>query len=475
MVTMPSTDIHTIKEEIKRCELRIESLESQLKDAQAERQRWERQLEFATTKELDYFNKCPVETIIEIFQIYLTFGHRHIRTLLLVCKDWYELVMKSPSLWNRIDLHFPKTSIGQTFGLIPYVQACKRRSEDLKLDISLNLRNIGDLRYYHCEVVDSSLPEECNNCLNHLLSEGGYGRECPLFEQRIWEVVRILQALAGDSSKDTARWSSFSIAPPEQEFRTMGPCFSWDGPMDSLVSISLEDSEGWYYFPSDDNFDRFPGPKDWSHVERLTTKIDLNLLPIQWSSIKHLDIKVQNRNELSNISKLTSLETLVINTPTNKYDLDLFRQRNVHLCFPSLHSMDIIGLLPNDWSKAFKFDTPSLRNFSVQLCSTNYYSTNHFDMNFPQISPWSVTLKDKDAYDDDIKYYGVWDNTEREKAVRQVLHHFSSAEQIIFWGFKDEMVRIALLDRLSNGQQCPNSVYTEKNGDFSRLHHSATI
>jgi hypothetical protein len=174
------------------------------------------------------------------------------------------------------------------------------------------------------------------------------------------------------------------------------------------------------------------------------------------------------------MSNLTSLETLAIRLLHHEHSsLDLFRQGNVHHYFPYLHSMSISGQLSNDWFEALKFDMPSLRSFSVELSGTNRYLTNPFDMKLPQISPRIVTFRDNDA--NYGRWREVWDNIESEKAVRQFLHHFSSAEQVLFRDFTDTIVRTALSDRINNGQQCPTSVYTEREGEFFRLHHTVTI
>jgi hypothetical protein len=482
-----SSDIHVIEDEIKRCESRIKILENQLKDAHAERQRWKRQLEFAINKELDHFNKCPVEILVEIFQIYLTPRHRHIRTLLLVCKKWYELVMKVPSLWGRIDLYFSgPPSFDEPFDLIPYIRACKQRSKNISLDIDVDIRQIGNARDYHGDVLHDLIIGKCTNCLFETLSNAlDYSErasECPVFEERMKELAKTMHVLVGDDSKDMARWSSFRILLPfyEKDIRAIAPaCTYFNGPTNSLRSIVIEGLDDWIEVASgDDGFQQSPVPFDWSHVERLKTRVDINLIPIQWSSIKHLDIFIDTESGFMNMSKLTSLETLAITTyAPHTFRLNPPKQGNVRHHFPYLRSMIITGDIPNVWFETFNFDVPSLKHFSMHLLGCNRVSPEPFDMRFPRISPRTVSFRGGNIHNEELSETRVarWNQANSQNAVRQVLHHFSSAEQITFEGFDDEIIRTAISGKINNGQRCSASVYTEKNGDFFRLHHTMTV
>jgi hypothetical protein len=484
MATNFSNDIHIIEDAIKQCESQIERLKSQLKDAEEERQRWERQLALARAKSLDYFNRCPAEIFIEIFQIYLTPEHRNIRSLLLVCKKWHDLVMKTPSLWNRIDLFLPAIPVDRPFRLIPYVQACKQRSENLKLDVVLDLRNLGSKEELHNDLLKRSIKGDCRSCLLNVLSTITENHtDCYTFEQRMEELFNTVQVLVGEDSKDITRWSSLRIALPyfREVLLTLAPAWvSLNGPKMSLLDLSIEGLDRWLYLVSGDEerqFSLFPGPSDWSQVQRLSVyHSDFHWIPVKWSSIKHLYVTIGSGSDLLAVSNLTSLETLRIDV-VDPPDLSWYPMAEdlVDYYFPRLHTLSIIGYIPNDWFEAFKFKAPALTDFSIYLCETGRYLNEAFDMAFPQISPRIVTFTDNDAYYDLGRFGNVWDDIEPEKAVQKALSHFSSADQIIFGGFTDELIRKALVEAIQNNQQCPASVYTERKGDFVRLHHAAAI
>jgi hypothetical protein len=510
MATKTPNNIHMIEDAIKECELRIENLTNQLKEAQKERQRWEIQL--ASAKGRDYFNKCPVEILIKIFQLYLARNHQAISSLLLVCKRWYELVMKNPSLWNRIHLGISFTPGNQPFRLVPYIQACKQRSENLKLDITLDLKDITDAREWHRSLIEILLKEECNDCLSWVVSDftyrdgSDYQYHCSRFEQRIENMVKIMRVLVGEGSKDMARWSTLRIALPRyQEYiRAIVPIFSLlNGTTHSLRDLAIDGSDEWdnpsNYEELEDleNLEalkQFPSPIDCSQLERLAiSSVHFNNNPVQWSNIKHLDVAVALQSDLSIISDIVSLETLKIRIP-NLYDSRRQTGQVVEHCFSHLHSLTVTGRIPNDWFEVFNLDAPVLRHFSVQLCDNGRYDIKKFDVKFPQISPQTVIFRyeddfdseendseendsdDSDSSDNDSRTSTKGRNyTDSEKAIRRVLHHFSSAKQIIFGNFPDEMIHTALTEMIENGQQCPLSVYTERKGDFCRLHHAETI
>jgi hypothetical protein len=430
---------------------------------------------------LDYFNKCPIEILVEIFQMYLTTSHHHIRRLLLVCKKWYKLVMNTPSLWNRINVRFPDPSDGRSLRFIPYVQACKQRSEDLKLEVTLNFEAIGDAEDYHNDVIWSHIHGECADCLFEGLNPHySHQSECTIYEQRKEEVINTVRALVGEDSKDMARWSSFDLTLPYMNggIKEIAPAlFLLDGSTNSLHNLSIHNLGDWFDLSSDDEmFGQFPGLTDCSRVERLKLRrTNIDSIPVQYSSIKHLDIFINHERDLLSISNLDSLETLemIVLGPSDS-EVDLPRQNNVRLSFPCLRSMEITGDFDNDWFEALNFDTPLMRNFSLNLWEWHRPSGDPFDMKFPKISSRIVTFKAETARMVSSGNSRAWKNREFEVAFDQVLRHFSSAERIIFRLSTDEIIRRVLLDRIISGQQCP-TVYMEKRGDLFRLHHAGTI
>jgi hypothetical protein len=492
------TNILKIKDTIKKCEARIFDLYRQIGEEEEERRRWEKQLALAMAREFDYMDKFPVEILVEIFQIYLNPNRRYIRTLLLVCKKWYELVINTPSLWNRIDLSFPEPSFDRPFGLIPYVQACKQRSRSLKLEIDLDLRNINGATRYHYNILENTLDEKfdryfmeqtCETCLLDAVAEtfhnSSHQYECRTYERRVEEVIDTVRVLVDDGPRDMARWSSFHLALPHSEEGTMEiapACFLLEGLTNSLRNISIEGLDNWFDISSDnEKFHHLPCLGDCSLVERLTlrrSEVDLTLTQssIQYSSIKHLDISVDHRNDLSQMWHLGSLETLVIVVmPTQpNSSVEISRQGNIRHTLSRLHSLEIRGQLDNDWFQILNFDTPSLRNFSMVLWEWSQESNTPLCMKFPQVSPRIFTFKFDYAHTISSGKFVHWNNEEYETSIHQVLHHFPSAERVTFSGFTRDILCKTLLDRINRGQQCP-TVYLDNRGDLLRIHHTEMI
>jgi hypothetical protein len=103
---------------------------------------------------------CPEEVLLEIFQYYLIDYHPNIRILLRVCKDWNRIVMHRPTLWIRIQTP-DKLEHGQDFDdlVTPYVRACLKRSQNLPLDIELNLERLPSFAKYAISYLYESLAD----------------------------------------------------------------------------------------------------------------------------------------------------------------------------------------------------------------------------------------------------------------------------------------------------------------------------
>jgi hypothetical protein len=478
-----SSNIPMIKDAIKECEARIASLSNQLKEVQEEQRRWERQLAFAMAMELDHLNKCPAETLIKIFEICLAPNHLRIRTLLLVCKKWYQLIVKTPTLWNRIEVCFPEYySLERPICLITYVKVCKQRSGDLKLEVTLDFEGIVDAVDYHKGILSDLIQGECFKCfLDGLNPDYSYQFECSTYKRRMKQLIDTVRALVGEGSKDMKRWSSFHLTLPYKNggLEEIIPTLSLlNGPMNSLYNLSIERTTGWHDHSSYDKlFDRFPGLNDCSRVERLKLRrTRIELIPIQYSAIKYLDIVVDHGRDLSNISNLRSLETLAITVSRMRLNsnVDLFRKGKVHYDFPYLRYVKITGRLNNDWFGVLNFNTPSLRNVSVDLQEWIHSSTLPFSAKSSQNPPLIVTFTAGDVCTVSSGKSKRWSNTEFEIAFRQVLTYFSSAEQITFRISTDEILREVLSGRIKGGQQSP-TVFMEVKGDLIRLHHAETI
>jgi hypothetical protein len=378
-------------------------------------------------------------------------------------------------------LVLPYSPVDEPFRLIPYVQACKQRSGNSKLDIILDLQNICNVVDYHTHVLSSLIKGDCRLCLldaglDALFAEDSQV-ECPTFEQRIEEVANTIRVLLGDGPRDMSRWSSLHIALPyyEEVIKALAPAWVLlNGHTRSLTNLSIDGLDRWLELSGDEEeqFAQFPGPSDWSKVERLSFKNSaFRWIPVQWSSIKHLDITIDFQSDLLMVSNLISLETLEINLSA-LFDPTLIKstQEAVNHYFPRLHSLSVTGYLPNGLFEAFKFEAPILKNFSIHLWETGRYMTENFDMKLPRISPRIVTFRDSEAYYDFARFSKVWSEIESEEAVRQFLRHFSSAEQIIFGGFTAKVIHKVLMEVIQDNQQCPISVYTERKGEFFRLH-----
>ncbi|KAG9051928.1 hypothetical protein FS842_010812 [Serendipita sp. 407] len=98
-------------------------------------------LEFPSVIKSCRISLLPSELLVEIFTLYLkSVGHPFIRRLILVCRRWHHLVVRTASLWTTIHAKpiYPSVQHPNPYSeLRLYIKACLQRSETLPLDINI--------------------------------------------------------------------------------------------------------------------------------------------------------------------------------------------------------------------------------------------------------------------------------------------------------------------------------------------------
>jgi len=83
---------------------------------------------------------CPAEILSAIFRFCLEETPRLTRHLMLVCKQWYHVVVGDATLWTKISVSFDTPSSMQEVirSTNLYIEACNRYSCNLPIDLELN-------------------------------------------------------------------------------------------------------------------------------------------------------------------------------------------------------------------------------------------------------------------------------------------------------------------------------------------------
>lgn len=261
---------------------------------------------------------CPPEVLSEVFNFYLLENPRIIRRLLLVCRQWYNVAVNDPRLWNRIFI-----SIGDEWdvrGVAASIQRrvklCLERSGTLPLEIDLALHG---LCYIDNHLVRKAKDILANDGLVELFQRFlDWAWDDVDLEEEHPEIVEtysahnfdsIIREIVGEQGEILLRWGSFHLSPPE---RTELIYIIWDqlgGPTPNLkcLNIRLGDARN----------ETGKRPMPFSNLSALTY-LDLygidthNFEQLNHSTIEHFvihkDVTYWNPQQLSRLTHLRCLE-----------------------------------------------------------------------------------------------------------------------------------------------------------------------
>ncbi|PVG01618.1 hypothetical protein CPB86DRAFT_666509, partial [Serendipita vermifera] len=163
-------------------------------------------------------HKCPTEILCMIFDFSLIHDHTRIRELLLVCKRWNYLIMRTPKMWTHIqfkvtDVLSPKIGIYHR-----YLDACMARSWPLLLNIEIDVEEFRTLEDYLREEVMERMKVVVDKEDWDAIYDWGSGFECDFssakFEVNFEEIWSLLRSLTGEAGKHMSRWQSLSLSLP---------------------------------------------------------------------------------------------------------------------------------------------------------------------------------------------------------------------------------------------------------------------
>ncbi|KIM20853.1 hypothetical protein M408DRAFT_30052 [Serendipita vermifera MAFF 305830] len=201
----------------------IGKLRSRMTAAQLECTRLETEI-FHYRASVAPIRKCPQELLLLFFEYYTCENPRLIRRLLLVCKEWYELAISSPRLWNRIPIKFDSSwDIESTCEFIKKrLDKCLELSGILPLELNLEF---GELIPAQAQIV-SQIRE---NLLGYTHLEGQDivndwidGLDLDSFidpeiigPHQSHHLVDLLGTLIGDYGNKMLCWASLRLELPE--------------------------------------------------------------------------------------------------------------------------------------------------------------------------------------------------------------------------------------------------------------------
>jgi len=323
-------------------------------------------------------DKLPNETLLHVFEYFLSDNHRHIRRLATVCRHWHRVVMYTPRLWARVQLS--PVAFGQyqasrrSLSMEPYINACLQRSQRSLLDVELDYEDFCEREVYFQREVQRTLeqiadPREARNIYDWVLDRNCDFPSCE-YDGYFLCTIRDLRALLGPYGAHMMRWRTLDLRLPRVWLEPDLAREIWAGFVGrtpNLNSMILSEAEGLVNVDEWD--DQFPkGFPMLSGLRRLTldaTVVNsvLMRLSVSPSVLEHLHI--DNHDALEDISALstfTQLRTLSLCLGTG---LGCSRSGSQPFVvrLPRLQALTLWG--KSNLLEHTRFETPSLQELTI--------------------------------------------------------------------------------------------------------------
>jgi hypothetical protein len=429
--------IEELLKSMKKAQTHIENLSEQLNTAKSEYNRLELKWENYKAS-IAPIRSCPPEVLSMIFHFYLRENPRLVRRLLLVCKQWYSLVVNDPQMWNRISVTVPNEwDIESTAVPIERrIKCCLQRSGTLLLELDLDLSNLRS--------AEDTIIEKIRTSVNHndfvddfatwdTIYDWSHGLDLdelmtsPLIATTYtpMSIFKVVQQLVGDRGEIMARWGSLKLQLPEPDIvMDIWRVFAWPAPNLRRMVIRCNEDMGEY---ADELAVGFPEIPSLKHLDIFDTD-SLEFLKLEGSSLESLIIYrgVQDWN-LFGLSRFTELRRLEVTDFYQRFgDVERF---TVHL--PKLRHLILNGIIKD--LDAVDFRVPVL--YTVALLRRGYGGFHPL----PELQSRHVRWKKGGAP-------SPWSPTMLLEEMKRILVQFDKAAKVTI----DQFARSALIETIQS-------------------------
>ncbi|KIM32556.1 hypothetical protein M408DRAFT_183049 [Serendipita vermifera MAFF 305830] len=393
----------------------VEELQFRLNAVQRERDRLEKEIDEYRMSAQSYIRKCPKEILMILFEFYTLENPRVVRRLLLVCKEWYQLAVSMPRLWNRIpinidhvwDVTFSCNDISRR------VEICLQRSGSLPLELDLDFTNFESSGAKICEKIIDSF--QGSNADSWNIREWAYGLSTESIEGfevlpvcHPQHVFALVEQLAGKTGDVMRRWGSLRLVLPGDGNLAAMVWKHLVYPTPHLSRMDLNGTHGLTLVHGNHDFVGFPDLRALRHLG-LDDLEDLDSLRLEVSSLSSFVVRYV-QGDISSLSRLANLHTLTLvggygvpsDVPVQQTTLSLPRLRNLSVQWVIEGIQDI------------QFNIPKLECFDI-FCpflrlprKANYarIQTERLSWRFDEIglsSNWEDKIKVKTSFSSEIR------------------------------------------------------------------------
>jgi F-box-like len=406
----------------------VKDITDRLKTAQEECRRLEREWH-SYSSTLSPIRACPLEILSMIFRLYLAENPRRVRRLLLVCRQWHEVAIKDPQLWNRICIKVDEKvwdlkSVCDSYK--KHARMCLQRSGAALLDIKIDCDELCSSRNQILEMIkepfaglfmDEDMDAEVaflNWLYNLELDELDIPAVTTTCQPKY--IISTIKLIAGKRGENMGRWGSLDLTLP----RASDPeivASVWElfkGPAPCLNRLNIR-TQGLSRIDDSDLDGSFPDLLTLKHL-RIDSVQAFRSLTLNPPSIESLvidgDISNWPAYDLSQFTHLQDLEAYV-------YSSDAINVA-IEVSLPLLKRLTLSGYFcgPNE----IRFNTPILQDVNI-LARSPYDISKKPDF-LPDLQSLRVSWTGSDYSRD------RWQDGKLQTEMKTILAHFHKAKEL---------------------------------------------
>jgi hypothetical protein len=165
-----------------------------------------------------------------IFRLYLAEDPRRVRRLLLVCRQWYDIAIKDPRLWNHIyikaDKQWDLKSVAVSYK--NHAKMCLQRSGGSLLDVKIDCDELCSSRDQIQERIKESFAGQFMDDTDAEIAFSNWMHDLDVEELDIPAVTAICQPkhitnviklVAGKNGENMSRWVVLNLFCPDSTIR----------------------------------------------------------------------------------------------------------------------------------------------------------------------------------------------------------------------------------------------------------------
>jgi len=387
-------------------------------------------------------NSCPAEILSMIFRLSIPERDniRHMGRLLLVCKQWYTLVMNDPQMWSTIkilapaqwDMRFWSDSTRS------YVESCIERSRTTGLNIDINFSSLQStkeqlierLHYGFFHLRSSSQTEVDHEFIDEWLDGLDYEELEDDTETTVDclpdHAIELIEKLVGVDEDVMRRWEGFILWFPSRSTRLFSAI--WEQLAPKTINVSRLHLIGVSWYALHRNYDYNSEDGETIPILSLPQVKDLRtgalygwdrFLSFDPSSLHKLSVDGSlEKGFFEEIGRFDQLRILTLSPSMGNNYLLMAKNRPHRIYLPVLQELVLLGYFRT--LDAVKFDLPRLKRLVVELGM----GVSSIQYTMPTVQPpevhW-VPLGESYSREEDV--LGLAD-----KAIRRFLLHYTSSD-----------------------------------------------